>query len=267
MADSEVTLKLSMESSSLEKGLESARDGLQDLGAEAKGAGAEAGEGFEDLGDEIKVTGDKAGKAGDDVEDFGAEAKGAGDKADKAGDNLKGLGDDAKGAGDKAKDAGDKLKGLGDKSNSAGDKAKKGALSLQNVAKELGWMPTPAHAAAAAVGAVGSAIGICIKHAADFEVALDNVNTVLNLNERALRDYGQSMTDGVCYRSNCMAASCPGSMAITGLWLGDGEGSPGRSGADQRASVVPKASSLVACSRQGWSTSSLPSRAAAARQL
>ncbi len=82
-----------------------------------------------------------------------------------------------------------------------------------------------------------------------------------------------------CYRSNCMAASCPGSMAITGLWLGDGEGSPGRSGgafqdcrpglrgADQRASVVPKASSLVACSRQGWSTSSLPSRAAAARQL
>ena len=55
------------------------------------------------------------------------------------------------------------------------------------------------------------------------------------------------------------------------------EGPPGRSrrasgtrvgvAPCQRASTAPKASSLDACSRHGWSTSSLPSKAAAARQL
>ncbi len=194
MADSEVNVKLSVESSAFEAGLESARDGLQDLGAEAKGAGAEAakaGDGVEDLGDELKVTGDKAGKAGDGVEDFGDDAKGAGDKADKAGDKLKGLGDDAKGAGDKAKDAGDKLKGLGDDAKGANG----ARLSVKNLAGELGLMVTPAQAAAVAIGAVGTAIVSCIKQAAAFEVALDNVNTVLDLNEQGIRKYGQSVTN------------------------------------------------------------------------
>ena len=116
MADSEVNVKLSVESSAFEAGLESARDGLQDLGAEAKGAGAEAakaGDGFEELGEDLNDTGDKAGKAGEDVESFGAEAKTTGDKAAKAGDGVEDLGDELKVTGDKAAKAGDGVEDLG----------------------------------------------------------------------------------------------------------------------------------------------------------
>ena len=140
MADSEVNVKLSVESSAFEAGLESARDGLQDLGAEAKGAGAEAakaGDGVEDLGDELKVTGDKAGKAGEDVESFGAEAKTTGDKAAKAGDGVEDLGDELKVTGDKAAKAGDGVEDLGGETRELVGKLNQAKSAVSDFAAKL----------------------------------------------------------------------------------------------------------------------------------
>jgi TP901 family phage tail tape measure protein len=129
VADSEVNVKLSVESSAFEAGLESARDGLQDLG------------------DELKRTGDKAAQAGEE------------------------------------------LKRTGDKAKQSGHSGFGALLS------KLKLIPSATAVAAGGMAAMGSAINSCIKQAAAFEVALDNVNTILELNDRALRDYGQSVTD------------------------------------------------------------------------